>query len=301
MRRSHFYKKSTADILRYAIDLGELIKDQPELFNFDGICLNDKINLCLDYPELKPHLKITANDRLHATLVLNATQLKSSGLYADKQDIIDSNDSLYVALVAKSKTYFDIERYRKCSDRAKGELFTLVPKKVLDEKEPVPRLISSNNMYLLSNSNIWVFKDGHITDFEKYKTDSAFWNNLLANDYKFFSPIFIANLKHMTLATDVRRVFDRFPELFKLLDENVIVDTPLTPKQWALFINSKKGSTKLKDWVIPAEFKEAVRLDIMSDVLSGKSKLSKVLQNAISDVLKEEENEESSEEVQSQP
>lgn len=109
-------------------------------------------------------------------------------------------------------------------------------------------------------------------------------------------------MKHMTVATDVRAVFHKFPELFKLLDENVIIDTPLTPKQWALFINSKKSNKKLKDWEVSDEMKESMRLDIMSDVLAGKSKLSKILQNAISDVLQEkEEDEKSSEEVRPQP
>lgn len=169
-----FYRRSSHDILQSSISLGTLANSNPELFNFDRLTTPDKINLCLDYPTLAPHLKLTPDDKVTATIQLSADQLKKCGLLADKKDILSSSDRVYVTLVEKNKTYFDLKRYQECSERAKGQLFALVPKKVLDGKQPVPRLISSSDMASLSRSNAWLFKDGHITNFSVYTTDDRF-------------------------------------------------------------------------------------------------------------------------------
>lgn len=288
---------SVKNILAKCADLPALAKSNPTMFNFQGLPFKDKVELIEYMPEITSTLGLKPKEYIKVALQLPKYKLKAAGIVISSQLIEESTDTVYSELVQKDSAHFDVERYKKCGIRSKGDIFASAPKKVISAGEPVPDDLTNRNINQLARKDIWVFVDNHITDFSKFSTCSTFWDLLLKEDFARFAPIFLSNLKTLNPVTEMRMVFHKFPSLIRMLDDKMIINSNMTAKQWAMFIRGMMKKKELKDWQMSDELKEALRFDIMAEVLSGNSKLTKVLQNAINDVLtdKEEENEQDEE------
>jgi hypothetical protein len=112
--------------------------------------------------------------------------------------------------------------------------------------------------------------------------------------------VFLKNTKSLTNKTQVRAVFRKRPELIKKLTADILVDFKLTGKEVVLLISSimKDHEKKFDGWEFDPEFAETLKLDVMAEMLNGKSKLSKRFQSAMKGVFeKKPEEEEILEEV----
>lgn len=94
--------------------------------------------------------------------------------------------------------------------------------------------------------------------------------------------------------TDVREVCRKNPEIIKKLDKDILADSKLTCKEWVLLTNSimNNNEKKFEDWEFSDDLIGIFKLDLMAEMLTGKSKISKRFQSAMKNVFdKEEESE----------
>lgn len=291
-------------LLLKATNIRDIATKYPTEFNFQTLSNVERSYIVADAPELAKQMNfLVLRDKVRLMLGLSKTAMRKSGLTLTDEEVESLSDQDYVSLVTQDwKKYFDYERFKKLGLRAKAKLFVESPRALLAFSGSVPEGLTSDNIYSIADKNIWLFDEDYITDFSKFTTDAEFWLKLIKADYNKYAPIFMKNLKTCKTATEIRRVIELYPQIIKLMDDDTAVNSNMTAKQWAMFIRRLKTKTRtakiLEDWNVPETLQEAIRLDIMSEVLSGKSKLTKVLQTAIDAVLteKEEEQDEPAEE-----
>lgn len=148
-------------------------------------------------------------------------------------------------------------------------------------------------LYYLSNTPEFI--DKNITDFTELSTDSEFWLNMIKHNKK-YEDIFLVNTRTLITKSEVRHVFRKVPGLVKKIDKNMLLSSKLSSKELLLLIRSITGKYQNKalftNWDLSDELKEEFKLDLMSEVLSGKSKASTILKNCISSVLSTEQSKE---------
>ncbi len=112
-----------------------------------------------------------------------------------------------------------------------------------------------------------------------------------------YRKIFLENTNSMLNKSEVRAVFWKYPTLIKLIDDKMILNMKLSSKEILLLIDQilKKKEKMFEDWAFTDELKEALRLDITAELLTGTSKLSKRLTSSLKAVTEEKQEEEENE------
>ena len=174
---------------------------------------------------------------------------------------------------------FDFNFYSKLIDIStlvQGDLVKLV----LSKPTQVSRYV---NWSIISGPNKSKIAVTRPTWFKKYKIpldsiDEAAWIKLLKNNPKLYIPKFLDEMPMMRNKTRVRKVFYGMPVLFQCLTVDTLETSALSAKEWILIINSKwfngidiKYSDEVKEWL---------KGEVLTDVLSGNAKTSRVLTKA---------------------
>jgi len=290
---------SVNDLLGDAINLEQLFDKDPTAFNLSLLPVRKKIALLkADAKKFLPHIDVTAlNPFDKAEVVL---RLKNKGIVKQitftEEELAKVPLGLYGQMVQKDFSYIRKDLYGKMLKGDQAEVFLSQPAWVMANADKPPRL-TKEKLGQLAYRNPG-FIDVYISDFSQYSTGDTFWRKMIEHDEK-YKEIFMRNTKSCTTKTEVRAVVWRYPELIKMLDGDILADSKLTCKEWLLFASSVMGSNedKFKDWEFSEEVRELFRMDLMAELLNGKSTLTKRFQNAMKGVFGNEEEEQENEDT----
>lgn len=290
---------SVNQILSKAINLEDLFNRDPSAFNISFLPVKEKIALLkADPKKFQPHIDVTAlnpNDKAEVVLRLRNKGIVKQVTFTD-EELAKVPLGLYGQLVQKDFSYIRKDLYGKMLKGDQAEVFLSQPAWVMANADKPPRL-TKEKLGQLAYRNPG-FIDVYISDFSQYSTGDTFWRKMIEHDEK-YKEIFMRNTKTCTTKTEVRAVVWRYPELIKMLDGDILADSKLTCKEWLLFASSVMGSKEdlFKDWEFSDEVRELFRMDLMAELLNGKSTLTKRFQNAMKGVFGKEEEEQENEDT----
>jgi len=281
-------------ILSRIIDVSKIIDQHPELLDFTKLSYYEKVELLKI--NVKTFFKLLDIENADAALkveILATNKLRTihTKVVIEENEIESLKNDIYSRLLKIDfKKYVRKERFLKLSKTEQATWFVEAPEWYVENVKEVPQL-TSDKLYTLSARHP-KFVDIYIKDFSNYCTNDTFWINMIRYDEK-FGDIFLANTKTLVNQTEVRRVMYRYPLLVKKLDANIMADSKLTTKQWVLLVEQLKKSFKeLKDWDFSDEVREAIKLDLTADMLTGKTKTSKRFTGVMKRILETEESNE---------
>lgn len=187
---------------------------------------------------------------------------------------------LYTRLLEqKGLKYFNPESVEALPTRDKQSIFLSHPVDFLDKVGYIPKL-SSRSLDVLARNHP-DFIDEHFDEIVKDAvTDSTFWGRLIRYDKK-FKLRFLENTKTLDNKTSFRQVVRTYTDIVKLVKVEHLIDSKLTNKDWALFLNEiilteqSDEQSVLKGWSLPNDILAELEMGLSSEVLSGKSTMSK--------------------------
>ena len=192
-----------------------------------------------------------------------------------------SNNLSIKYILDKFDDCISVDLYNKLDKQNKIEIFLYNPSWVLTNIKIIPKL-SSKQLNDISVRKPKIIEQ-YITDFTKLSTRYSFWCNMIRYDSK-YKEIFLKNIKYCTNKTEARHVIYEYPELITMLNENIINNSKLTCKEWLAtikFVMDNDKDDTFKDWKFSDNMIEIFKLDIMAEVIKGKSTLSPQLRNAM--------------------
>lgn len=286
---------SGSELIRRYIDIEKLVKSNPELIQFNKMS-TDELGILLESnpsfytPYLIPLIDTVSRKIIILSYLSNTNDKTVRKMFSlTESEILEINNIQYHSLLRSDFiTYFRKEKFDKLSKSIQSEIFLNSPNSFLKKLNFIPKL-TIDTLNALSRKYPKFISDYNI-DFTDVSTSSYFWIKMIKHNKK-YEDIFMYNTKSVTTKSDVRYVIKTFPRLLKKLDNNILQDSKLTVKEWILLSNSvmKSNIKEFKDWSYPSEVKEILKIDLMAEVLSGKSKITKISQNAISNITKEDQ------------
>lgn len=280
------------------IDIKTLVSKNPELVDCSKLPILELIRL-LDYSngmflKFVDFGKMSIADRVEIVTRCIHKKVRAKVTFSDI-NLKNMSQTDYLRLLAVDFGRFIIkEKYLSLNQTNQSTIFLQHTAWVIDNIGVVPPL-SSADLATLSASDPELV-DRHITDFSKVSTTRHFWDNMIEFDETKYIRLFIENTKTLTSKTMVRSVIWSNPEIIKSLRPNDLISSKLSIKEWILLIDEVTSSHRhsedlFEDWKLSDEMIEVMRLDLTSEILTGKSKLSTRFQNAMKKILKAEKNE----------
>lgn len=277
------------EILYRAVNLEQLVRTNPEVFDFSKLEINDKIKLLQKEPSFyldKINVDISIDDKVHIiTLIKNKAVQKKFEL--TPIEINKIRPASYMLLLNHNfHKYITKEKFLELAKCDQQELFTIHPDWVIQNIDKPPILTSERLQAIAKRKPEFI--DTHIKNISEYSTTALFWVKMIKYDKK-YEDLFIINTKTLMSKTEVRRVCRLIPRLIKKLNADIVYDSKLTCKEWITLINTimLDSNKEFENWQFPDDIIEAFKLDLTSEVLSGKSKMTKRFQNSIKGVFKE--------------
>lgn len=279
-------------ILSETIDLEELLVKRPDLFNLSKLLAHQKIELLKENPKLFADkiniLEMSGEDKVYALVHINFKKLKQHVKFTE-EELKNLSVLSYIDLLGYDfDKYIRKDIYQKLRRSHRTDIFISHPEWVIANADSVPRLTSTNLRDIsYINPN---FVDNYITDFSQISVCNVFWENMIEYNENYKS-IFIKNTKACITKTHVRTVIYKFPEIIKMIDADILANSKLTCKEWILLINDMYSSYEEEfiDWCFSEEVNNIFRLDLMAEMLNGRSKLSRRFQSAMNHVFKSKE------------
>lgn len=282
---------SIDSILAKSIKLEELIKTQSKLFNLNKLDVGDKVALLQhDFNFYSPLIDISefkSSEKAYA--VINSPGKKiTDKINLSKDEVSKLKPELCLLVLLKDfDRYISPEAYHNLSRYGKMEIFTNYPEWVILNTGYVPQLTAR----LLSDLSERTpsFVDKYVKNLSEHATTDYFWINMIKFDEK-YEDIFLQNNHRLTTKTDVRQVFFACPGLVKKINNDVIVNSKLSCKEWALLIDNiiRDNKKMFKNWSLSPELIEIFKLDLTAEVLNGKSTSSRVLKSVMGRLFKSE-------------
>ena len=279
-------------ILRDTIDLDKLFDRDPSMFSIEKLDVFNKIELLkTDKSRFLPHIDLDSlapEDKLEMVLRFGGKGVGRLVKFSDKE-LTQLPSHKYRQLVTFDFSHIRPGIFEKLSLTDKREIFMIQPSWVINNSKEKIRL-TADMLFVLSTENP-SFIDNYITDYSVYSIPGGFWENMINYNKKFID-IFLNNTKSCMTKTVVRDVVRTYPKVIKSLTNDIIMDSKLTCKEWIMLINStintKANKRMFSDWQFPDDMKETLKYDLLAESLSGKSRVTKHLQNAMSSVLKDD-------------
>lgn len=272
-------------ILAKALDLQAVVKKYPELFNLNKLGVYDKCQLLKydadTYGSKLNFSKFTPGDKLYA--LTTAPSAAEKFVVMTDKDINKLGPHEYNDLLELNFTkYIRKEKFEELTRNFQNNIFVKHPEWVIKHISKPPKLTQAA-LTNLSNAKP-KFVDEYVTKISDYTTDSLFWINMIKYNSE-YKEIFLDNTKTLVTATDVREVIRAYPSIVKSLTLDHVSTSKLTCKEWVLLINSVSANKELKNWNMPKDMAELFKMELTVEMLSGKSKVSKVFQNKMQAVL----------------
>lgn len=286
-------------VLGLSVDLDSLFDTHPQLFNLGRLPIQCKIELLHSDPaRFQPYIDVTKFDpyeKAEVVLRLNNKGIVKLVTFTDAE-LARVPLGLYGRLVQKDFGYIRKELYDKMLKGDQTEVFLRHPEWVMSTLDKQPKLTKIKLRDLSVRKPKFI--DNYVTDFSQYSTGDTFWKNMIKFDNK-YKQIFLRNTGTCTSKTEVRAVVWAFPDLIKMLDGEVLMNSKLTCKEWLLLANSVMDVNEavFKDWEFSDDVKELFRMDLMAELLNGKSTLTKRFQNAMKGVFGNKEEAENNEDT----
>lgn len=283
---------NTARILATSVDLIELFKSTPDIFNLDSLTQESKLKLLEDdFHCYFPFMKLTANDKAFLLLNSSSSTIQKNIILTEKELTMIPDNKYVLLLQRQFKKYIRKERYLALNKTGQREVFVNNSKWVDANIEDWPEL-TSYNLQSLAHNNPSIIEP-YLQRKIKITTNEGFWHTMIKFD-SIYKQIFIERTKTLLTKNDVRGVVQKYPEIIKLIDEKTFTDSKLTVKEWLALIyktigvdNQRRGNKNFKNWKFSKEMSDLIRLDLMSELLVGKSSTSVHLSNAIEHLLEE--------------
>lgn len=285
-------------ILGKALDVETLVRSNPGLFDFSKLDVKDKVELLkADAKFFMDKIDVTAfspSDKVY--VLLNSKNKGLVGLITLTDDeLAKVPDNQYGELVRKHFSKFmRKERFPKLLKSDQQEIFLQEPAWVLAHVDKPPRLTSERLRNLAARKPSFV--DTYIQDFSGFSTDDSFWISMIKFNDR-FKKVFLENTKTLITKTQVRAVVWKYPDIIKMIDEDTLVNSKLTGKEWVLLISTIMEAKEdvFEDWQFPDNIAEMMKLDLMAELLNGKANMSVRFQNAMKGVFKPKDKEEENE------
>lgn len=187
-------------------------------------------------------------------------------------------------LVKKGNHVLSKKTVSSFSDTNKAILLATDEKMYLQEGYEMPKHFSMSVLSSWScSASERYFIEKYVTNFSSISVTHDFWANMIKHNHEKYSKLFMDNLNTCQTATDIRKVFYKIPSLIKLLTPKHLESCKkLTHKEWLLLINNLKTKyVTLKDWVIPDDLSEELKMGTSFEIFNGKSKSTKHLSTAL--------------------
>lgn len=287
-------KYRVREVLRQSLNL-ENIPVNSTNYNFDSIDRYGWATLLTEDKNRVPEYKLylDSNPKMKFEIItgypgnkeiLKVIQLKKEEMTGLRKDVIRQ------LMISDFKLYYSKEVYEKLGKRDKLDLFAERPNELYKELGKIPSLSRLNLRYLSVNNPKFII-DNFDEIKDNMKTDSEFWYNMIKKD-KRFKDLFIHYTHTLDTKTSLRRIIRSYPTLIKQLTIDIMENSVLTKKEWALLVtdilNRKDNSVKITkefgDWKIHEDLYEEIKLGLSVEILSGQSKLSKRLSNSLSKI-----------------
>lgn len=284
------------NILSKTINIEKLLVSHPKLFNFSKLKPFEKLELVRYNAKLFADKidisEIPAADRAMA-VIDSGKKSTNFQINFTEEELKSLPTDYYVGLVKFDfSKYIRKEIYDKLPLRDRRAIFSYNPRWVMTNSDKIPKITSIMLNELAYNSPELV--DEFIKDFSDISVDTEFWRIMISHDEK-YKEIFMKNTNSCITKTDVRSIIYLYPDLIKKLDTDILANSKLTCKEWLLLANIiiTRNDDLFENWKFSDDMIETFRLDLMAEMLNGKSKLSTRFQNAMSNVFdsKDTENE----------
>jgi len=283
--------KNLNDVLTKILDINKLFTEHPEYFSLNNLMLDEKVVLINSNPEVYFD---TLVKNLHPSEKLYLLKNITNKIYLKKLEFSDeeikklNKSDLGLLVKTNVKKYLKVDIYNKMSNAAKVEIFLIDKNWVMNNIKEIPKLSEGNITELARQDPEFI--DKNISDFSKYSTTHRFWNYMIKHDGK-YRKIFLSYADTISTKTEVRSIVYSHPTIIKELDQNNIITAKLTCKEWIYLINDVMESKPLvfKDWQFSDDLAEVLKLDLTSEMLTGKSKLSTRFQNLMKKFFKKPE------------
>lgn len=281
-------------ILKKIIKLDEVVKIHPELFDFSKLDIEDKAKL-LDsntkfYIDKIPVHNLPLRDKAYLLLRVKSKAFQKT-VTMTVEEVHKLLPQQYLDFLKRDfKQYITKEKFEGLSRYQQGEIFTMEPEWVIENIEKTPKL-TSDKLEEIATKNP-AFIDKHIIDYSEFSTSYHFWIKMMKYNKK-YEETFLKNTNSCITTADVRNVCRNKPELIKKLDKDILANSKLTCKQWVLLCNEIMGNNEklFESWEFSDDLIDIFKLDLMAEMLTGKSKLSKRFQNAVKYIFEKEEDE----------
>jgi hypothetical protein len=287
-------------ILIKAIDLENLVKTNPELFDFSKLNIEQKASLLSSNTKLYmgkiPLDKLSLKDKAYLVLNVGSKTFQKTVVLTDEEVQQLLPIQYFEFLKVDFKRYISLKKYEDLNKWQQSEIFTSQPEWVVENVKKIPKL-TSEKLWELAHKKP-AFIDKHISDYSGFSLYAGFWECMIKYNKK-YEEIFLRNTHSCATKTDVREVCRKYPEIIKKLDKDILSNSKLTCKEWVLLCNAimNKNEKKFETWDFSDDLIGIFKLDLMAEMLTGKSKISKRFQSAMKNVFDKEKEENEAEAV----
>lgn len=279
------------EILSTLIDIKKLFKEKPELFDFSKLSLYQIINLLQfdwsTYSTLIDFKALDGSAKALAILNLNKNSNAYKGITLSEEELDKLSSKNYLSLIDKDfRRFIRKENYDKLSRGVKVSIFIDHPEWVIENVDKMPPHLSMKELADMAYKNPKFIKL-YITDLSNHSTNYDFWSSMIKYN-KEYKDIFLKNTKTVINKSDVRSIIDRYPDIIKMIDKDTLLNFKLTGKELILLCEDiiiRRSPKIFKDWKFPDEVVEAIREDLVVELLSGKSKMTRQMKQAIENTI----------------
>lgn len=201
-------------------------------------------------------------------------------------EINSMNDQAYLQLLEIDfAKYQNLKNISKRSNDFKAELYSINPAYITDNKVEVR--FSARMLRQISRDNK-SFINQHLDNLDFTTTCAMFWEYMGISSAT--GPVVDKFIKyiHTLPVQDIRILIGRYPRLLNNLTIDVVDNSRLTCKQWLNLIKSVKSHSHIRksaqQVVISTDVLEHLKFGLTTELLSGKSKLSTHVKNAIKNI-----------------
>lgn len=268
------------------IDAKRALAEHPELFDLKSLSIEDKSDILntdtkfyIDKLDLE---NASAYEKFYLITHSNKSSVfKKFKLSTDEVSKL-SKSQLNFLLVADFRTYINVDTYNNLTRSDKSSLFLKRYDWILENIGHPPDMLSDDLSALTRKPEII---EKYFTDFSTLTTNYIFWSRMISYNKEKWIDIFLHNTHSMLNKSEVRSVISYYPDIIKKLTVDIISDSKLSSKEWALLINRvmNNKSKFFKDFKLSDEIIEFFELDLSVSVLMGKS--SKQLKSATKNIM----------------
>ena len=283
--------KVISQALSKCINLHSLFLTDEKLFDLSKLGKDDIVTL-LDADPIyfsKKVPNLCEKDKAYIFSKLTPEDRKLSGITLSKEELIRATPEIQRCLSYESVEFLTVEFFNRLSSYEKNEMSLRYPEWAMGNPDVCKLKFSANNLLTLAKSNP-KFIDDTIKDFSKVSTCCRFWKCMFKYDKKYLG-IFIKNTKSLITKTDVREIIRSYPEIIKLIDQEVLDNSKLSIKELLLLSTGIISSHPkiFSNWDFSPDLKESFRLGVMVELLNGKSKNTSHLKGAVKVLTAEDE------------